>query len=241
MLTTHTIKTELEKVFKPKQASVLAKVIVDTHSELVKTDDFNELKDIVKELGIKVGELAEAQKRTEVRVEELAEAQKELAEAQKRTEVEIKKLTKAQLETDKTLKRVQKELGGLSHTVGYHLEDRAYKTLPALLKRDLRIEVEGRLIRKYFIYAKGREDEVNIYGRGFRDGREVVIIGESKSQLSKDDIDDFLDIAERVAGYTKIGDKEKILIAVSYSIRPEVEEYAGKKGVKVYWSYELDL
>src|SRR3989338_5240403 len=220
MQSNQSIKTELEKVFRPKQASVLARVIADAYSELVKTDDFNELKGIVKEL-------AEAQKRTEIKVGELAEAQK-------RTEEEIKKLTK-------TVKNVQKNLGGLSHAVGYHLEDRAYKTLPLLLKRDLGIEVEGKLIRRFFVYGRGKKDEVNIYGRGIKDGKEVVIIGESKSQLSKDDIDDFLDIVDRVTDYTKSADKENVLIAVSYSVEPDIEEYAKKKDIKIYWSYELDL
>src|SRR3989338_10389855 len=227
MQTSKTIKIELEKVFRPKQASVLAKVILNTYSELVKTDDFNELKEIVREQGQNVKELAEAQKRTEARIEELANAQK-------RTEEEIRTLTK-------TVKNVQKNLGGLSHTVGYHLEDRAYKTLPLLLKRDLGIEVEGRLIRRFFVYGRGKKDEVNIYGRGIKEGKEVIIIGESKSQLSKDDIDDFLDIVDRVTDYTKSADKENVLIAVSYSVEPDIEEYAKKKDIKIYWSYELDL
>ena len=227
MQSNQSIKTELEKVFRPKQASVLARVIADAYSELVKTDDFNELKGIVKELAEAQKELAEAQKRTEIKVGELAEAQK-------RTEEEIKKLTK-------TVKNVQKNLGGLSHAVGYHLEDRAYKTLPLLLKRDLGIEVEGRLIRRFFVYGRGKKDEVNIYGRGIKEGKEVIIIGESKSQLSKDDIDDFLDIVDRVTDYTKSADKENVLIAVSYSVEPDIEEYAKKKDIKIYWSYELDL
>ncbi len=227
MQSNQAIKIELEKVFRPKQASVLARVIADAYSKLVKTDDFNELKGIVKELAEAQKELAEAQKRTEIKVGELAEAQK-------RTEEEIKTLTK-------TVKNVQKNLGGLSHTVGYHLEDRAYKTLPLLLKRDLGTEVEGRLIRRFFVYGKGKKDEVNIYGRGIKEGKEVIIIGESKSQLSKDDIDDFLDIVDRVTDYTKSSDKENVLIAVSYSVEPEIEEYAKKKDIKVYWSYELDL
>ena len=227
MQSNQSIKTELEKVFRPKQASVLARVIADAYSELVKTDDFNELKGIVKELAEAQKELAEAQKRTEIKVGELAEAQK-------RTEEEIKKLTK-------TVKNVQKNLGGLSHAVGYHLEDRAYKTLPLLLKRDLGIEVEGKLIRRFFVYGRGKKDEVNIYGRGIKEGKEVIIIGESKSQLSKDDIDDFLDIVDRVTDYTKSADKENVLIAVSYSVEPDIEEYAKKKDIKIYWSYELDL
>lgn len=52
------VKRKLEGAFPKKQASVLAEVITDAYSELVKTSDFNELKGIVKEL-------AEAQNRTE--------------------------------------------------------------------------------------------------------------------------------------------------------------------------------
>ena len=62
------IRKKFESVFKKNQAGVLAEVITDAYSELVKTSDFNELKGIVKEL-------AEAQNRTEARVEELVQAQ----------------------------------------------------------------------------------------------------------------------------------------------------------------------
>jgi hypothetical protein len=50
MQTVQTIETELKKGFTAKQATILSKVIFKAHSELVKADDFNELKDIVKEL-----------------------------------------------------------------------------------------------------------------------------------------------------------------------------------------------
>ena len=83
-------RRKLESVFDKKRATVLSEVITDAYRDLVKTSDFNELKDIVRDLGIKVGDLAEAQKRTELRVEELAGAQKELTEAQKRTEVSVR-------------------------------------------------------------------------------------------------------------------------------------------------------
>lgn len=69
-------RKRLEAVFDKDQAEVLSEVITEAYRDLVKTSDFNELKGIVKDLGTKVGELAEAQKRTEKRVEDLAEAQK---------------------------------------------------------------------------------------------------------------------------------------------------------------------
>jgi hypothetical protein len=52
------IKETLKKEFTDSQADVLADVITDAYNDLVKTSDFIELKNIVKEL-------AEAQKRTE--------------------------------------------------------------------------------------------------------------------------------------------------------------------------------
>jgi predicted transcriptional regulator len=87
-------------VFDPDQAQVLAEAISDIYGELARARDIRELKRVVQEL-------AEAQKRTEVRVEELAEAQKrtevrveELAEAQKRTEVRVEELSRGP-ETDR--------------------------------------------------------------------------------------------------------------------------------------------
>ncbi len=142
------LKRKFEKVFDRNQSVVLAEAFTDAHSDLVTIGDFNELKGIVRELGVKVGELAEAQKRTETKVEELAEAQKrteikieELAEAQKKTEISIEELTEAQKRTETSLERlirkvdaIEERLEGVSNSVGYSLENRSYKTLPALLE-----------------------------------------------------------------------------------------------------------
>ncbi|MDD3554050.1 MAG: hypothetical protein PHC35_05975 [Deltaproteobacteria bacterium] len=75
--------------------------------ENVTKREFNELKEVVRDLGHSVNDLAEAQKRTEQRVEELAEAQnrterrvEELAEAQKRTEQRVEELAEAQKRTE---------------------------------------------------------------------------------------------------------------------------------------------
>lgn len=121
MLANREIKTRLEKAFPIKQAMALTDVFIEFKDDLVKSGDFNELKNIVKEL-------AEAQKRTEGRMEELAEAQKrtevkmeELAEAQKRTEECVKDLAGAQKQTDKHMK----ELAGAQKRTEGHLEELA--------------------------------------------------------------------------------------------------------------------
>ncbi len=83
------------------------------------------------------------------------------------------------------LKDIRKMVGGLSDTVGYTLENEAYKALPKLLARDFNLEVEGRLIRKYIEYPDGRHDEVNIFGKAKKNGRDLWVVGESKVRMSK--------------------------------------------------------
>jgi len=143
-----------------------------------------------------VEELAVAQQRTEQRVEELAVAQKELATAQQRTEQRVAELATAQQRTETKLQQLidehkdtRKQVGGLATTVGYRLEDLAYKGLPPLLKRDFGLIVQGQLKRTYLTDNQGKELEVNITGQALIDGKTVTIIGESKSQLSKNHID----------------------------------------------------
>jgi len=218
----------------------------------VTKEDFSELKNIVKELAKAqknsevrltrlekaVEELAQAQKRTEQRVEELAQAQKrteqrveELAQAQKRTEECLRKLIEEHRET-------RRQLGGLSGTVGYYLEDRALKSLPSLLKERYGITLTSRPIRRFLEDKRGRPLEVNIYAEGRKDGKEIYVIGESKAQLSKNDIRDFLT--------KKIGSlslkKEIFPLVVTYMIQdPKVEDYAKEQGVALFYSYDLEL
>ena len=93
------IREKLGHVFVNQQAEVLSEVIYDSYNALVRADDFNELKGIVKEL-------AEAQQRTEQRVEDLAEAQQHLAETQQRTEQRVEDLAKAQQRTEQRVEEL---------------------------------------------------------------------------------------------------------------------------------------
>ena len=216
MQTAINLQKKLAQVFDPAQANVLSEVITEAYSELVKTSDFNELKGIVKEL-------AEAQK-------ELTEAQKELTEAQKRTEKELQGLVKEH-------KKTREQVGGLSNTVGYKLEDEAFKALPKLLKKDFKLVVQGRLKRRFIKDNKGKEIEINIIGQASRNGRKVTIIGESKSQLSKNGVNEFIrKKLKRLEGALK----EIFPVLVTYMIsEPDVEEYAKSKGIALYYSYDF--
>jgi hypothetical protein len=197
--------------------------VVDDRMRDIKVtrQDFDELKGIVREL-------AEAQKRTEVRVEELAEAQK-------RTEAGLEALTNEVRTLTRSHKELQRQVGGISNTIGYGLEDKAYPILPNLLKRDFGLEVD-RLYRRFLIYPDGKDDEVNIYGEGKRDGQKVYVIGEAKAQLGRRDVDRFLRMLKRVQIFLSA---ELIPLLLTYAVHPKVEQYAVSNGLKIYWSHDL--
>ena len=183
--------------------------VVDDRMRDIKVtrQDFNELKGIVREL-------AEAQKRTEAGLEALTN--------------EVRTLTRSH-------KELQRQVGGISNTIGYGLEDKAYPILPNLLKRDFGLEVD-RLYRRFLIYPDGKDDEVNIYGEGKRDGQKVYVIGEAKAQLGRRDVDRFLRMLKRVQIFLSA---ELIPLLLTYAVHPKVEQYAVSNGLKIYWSHDL--
>jgi len=204
----------------------MMKILDKLRGELMDTvtkTDFKRLENIVSVLADKILELAEAQKRTEQRVEELAEAQK-------RTEDALRQVIKKQ-------DVMAKELGGLSNSFGYFLENEAIKFLPGILKQEKGIEIQI-MDRRFIVYADGKDDEINIYGEGLKEGEKVYIVGESKSQLGKKDADRFQKLILRVSGHVK---GKVYPVIITHSAHPSVEEYAKKNipGLEIYKSYNL--
>jgi len=199
-------------------------------------------------------ELAVAQSKTEKRVEELAVAQskiearlEELAIAQSKTEKRVEELATAQSKTEDSLNKLinehvetRRRLESMSDAVGYNLENQAYKALPALLQKDLKIKVEGKLVRRYFPGTrKGRYIQVNIYGWGSQNGKRILILGECKTSLSKKEVDRFLKLTKYIVKLENISEEETLKIAVVHDILPPVVSYLESKGIKLYWSYDL--
>ncbi len=245
MLTHNYFEQKLATAFEPKQALLLAEVVVEAYNELVKVSDFNELKEIVRDLAKtqqrteqRMEELAVAQQRTEQRMEELAVAQQrteqrveELAAAQQRTEIELR-----QVVVD--IKGIHKQLGGLSTTVGYTLENSAYRALPLLLERDFGLQVQGQLKRAYLTDNRGQEVEINILGQAQQEGQLLTIIGESKSQLSQNHIDNF--IHKRLHRLKGVIDPIFPVLVTHMTSSSEVENYAKQQGIAIYYSYDFD-
>lgn len=107
MLTSVNLQRKLTSAFTDRQATLLSEVIHDAYSDLVHTGDFNELKELVRQVvvgqienGQQIKELTTAQQRTEQRLEELASAQKDLTSAQQRTEQRVEELAVAQQRTE---------------------------------------------------------------------------------------------------------------------------------------------
>lgn len=187
----------------------MVEVLEKPHEEVAGKIEFNELKNIV-------AEMAAVQKRTEKNLEELTMVVKDLVDSQQ---------------------KMREELGGLGMTVGYTLENEAFKKLPTLLKKDFGIQVKKRLKRTYVRDIDGKSMEVNIFGYGEKDGKEVTIIGESKAQLSKKKVNDFIrENTRRLQGvYPEI-----FLVLITHMITaPGVDDYVKKKGIALYYSYDF--
>jgi len=226
----------------------------------VTREDFNELKEIVKELAEaqkrteeRLNELAEAQKRTEERLNELAEAQKrteerlnQLAEAQRKTEERLNQLAQrvdelaeAQKKTEEEIRKLtvavrelQIHVGGLSNSFGYAFENETYRMLPGLLRERYGIELTERFIRTE-IGGK----EINILGFGRKDGVEVIVVGEVKTKI--DDIEVFDELEEKVRIVKQeYPNKEIIRVLVTHFAVKKILNLAKERGVIVIQSFE---
>ncbi len=184
-----------------------------------------------------VDRLSEAQERTDQRIDKLAESQE-------KTEIALHELTGEHKNTAKALreltgehKKTRSQLGGLSMTVGYRLEDEAFKALPDLLRRDYGIIINERLKRQYVEDKNGLKREVNIFGQAERNSAKIIVLGEAKSQLSKKNVDKY--IKKQLQSFEGVFD-EIFPILITYMIsEPDVEKYAKDKGIALYYSYDF--
>ena len=206
--------------------------------ESVTKTEFNELKEIVRDLSKSVAELVEAQKRTEDRLNRLEQVVAELAEAQKRTEARVAELAEAQKRTEKeitkltrSLSRTRQELGGLSRSMAYALENEAYCYLPTFLKKRFGLELIDHLVRTYI-----DGEEVNIFGKAKKEDQEVYLVGEAVLKL--DDPAKLKKVWKKVEVVKKEFGGEVIPILVTHFARPEVLEKAQKAGIIVVQSFE---
>ena len=211
MTTVSDIRSRLIRVFPEQQADVLAEVFVDSHAELVNRADFHKLTEIVQDL-------AEAQKRTEVRVEELTEAQRrtgihldELARSQQEMRIAQQEMRESQremrdlqqemqvslVEMQRAIANLAKQVGGLSNAVGANLEDFACELVPELLEKYWRF-VTVSAGPEEITTADRLSREFDVVVRGTIDGRPVTVLCETKATVSTTEVVKFLRIVEKV-------------------------------------------
>jgi len=215
---------KLKEVVDEKVALKIAEVITETarfYNKLVTKDEFKELKEIV-------AELAEAQKKTEERLGILEEKMEELAEAQKKTEEAILELTKG-------LTNLRKDFGGFSLTMSYAFENEAFKHLPKVLKKKYNIAVKEKFIRKE---VGGKE--LNLFGKGQRDGVEVYIIGESKLRLEEKEYHNILSELDEKEEAVKeeYGDVEVVKVLITHYAKKGFIKKAEDEGIIIVQSFE---
>ena len=224
----------LNKAFSKEQTEQLVHVFSEVTEELAVVVTKEEFKD----LKASVVELVEAQKRTETRVEELAEAQtrteermEELVEAQRRTEVTLGGLWEA-------VQDLRTEVGSLSSSMGYGLEDLAYFVLPAYIERTYGIK-DVKFSRR-FIKLKKKEVEINLYGEGKKNGVPIILLGEVENKIWKGGVKEFAKTLEAI-------EKEQVLdmhkpvfrFMFAYWIHPSAVELAREKSIEMIATYKL--
>ncbi|MCL6473538.1 MAG: hypothetical protein K6U75_00595 [Firmicutes bacterium] len=184
----------------------------------------------IAELRQTVSGLMEVTQRHSQEIAELRQAVRELVETTKKHGQVLRRLELDQQD-------IRKQLGGLAMAFGYRLEDDAYLALPRLLKQDYGIEVQGRLKRDYLVDRQGNYLEVNILGEGVREGETITIVGESKAQLSANEIDRFL--RRKVRRLQGVYPNLFPIIVTYMTTSPDVLEHARQRGVAVYFSYDF--
>jgi len=253
MINTLKIFNDLKQTMDPSAAEKIVEVIGSVYEELknsVTKTEFNELKEVVRELAgsvnaltIRMDQLTQRVDTLTIRMDQLTQRvdtltirMDELTVNVSRLERKVEDLVGEMKGMKVTIQDIRKEIGGLSHTVGYRLEDEAMKSLPFLLKRDSSIEIEGPLIRDYVEIGPNKYVELNIWGHGLRGGTPVEIIGEAKSQLKKRDVDQFVQTLKILE---PIINRPIVPLLVTYQTSPEVRRYAQGKNIALYLSYQL--
>ena len=202
------MREKLGRVFVGQQAEVLSEVIYDAYHDLVRADDFNELKGIVKEL-------AHAQQRTEQRVEDLAEAQQH-------TEHALQQLTRQVDGLARQMGGLARQVGGMSDRMGGDLEEVAAIMIHDVLEREFGWQIDE-LDRAWQMW-NSEEEEIDVFGQAhdpLRPDTTLWVVGEVKFNLTIRDVERFTVLLARAAGHLE---GEIVPVCFSYRVRPAVRE-----------------
>jgi hypothetical protein len=220
MVTRTSWAEKFQQVFTEPQTAMLVAAFEESRDRLATLEDFSQLKDSINRVAV-------AQEKTERELRALAEAQKELAEAQKEMAEAHKEMAEAQKETAWSMKDLRKQVGGLSQSVGYGLEAYAMERIPKILAKRLGL-VEESSGPEQFVYPDGTEDEIDVVVRGTIGGRRVVFLCETKTNITPQEIRDFLLVADRVR--PQVGCDDVHTLCFAYRASPESRQLVADSG-----------
>lgn len=253
MINTHKIFNELRETMEPDAAEKIIEVIGSVFDEIknsVTKTEFHELKEVVRDLALaqrstedsvqklshNVQQMAGQLSQLTERVDTLAVRMDQLTEKVDQLSSNVQDIVRESKIATEERKEIWRQIGGMSHTIGYFLEDKSYPVLPHLLERDHSIIIQDKLKRGFLEIPKNKFVEINIWGKGTRLGTQLEIIGEAKTQLKKKDVDKLLMTVKAVENYIRA---QIVPVCVTFQTSPHVQKYAKEKGVIVYFSYEL--
>jgi hypothetical protein len=227
MVTRTSWAEKFQQVFTEPQTAMLVAAFEESRDRLATLEDFSQLKDSINRVAV-------AQEKTERELRALAEAQKEMADAQKGMAESHKEMAEAhkemaetQKETAWSMKDLRKQVGGLSQSVGYGLEAYAMERIPKILAKRLGL-VEESSGPEQFVYPDGTEDEIDVVVRGTIGGRRVVFLCETKTNITPQEIRDFLLVADRVR--PQVGCDDVHTLCFAYRASPESRQLVADSG-----------
>jgi chromosome segregation ATPase len=153
---------------------------------------------------------------------------------------QVNVLTQEVRELTRSMREMQGEIGGISKTLGYSLENEAYRMLPAFLEKHYNITLTRRLIRTEI---GGRE--INLFAEGEQEGHPITLVGEARNRLDerrkKQRKSVFADLEERVAGVVDERDLDPravVRVLVTHYARPGIVEEARNRNIIIVQSFE---
>jgi len=234
----------------PELYDFIVKVVDDKVKDIrVTREEFDKLTATVDKLAEaqhrteqRVEQLTEVQRRTEERLERLEAVVEQLAEAQRRTEERLERLeavveqlAEAQRRTEETLATLASQVGGLSDTIGFGLEDVARVMIPGWFERHMDIVVEEEF-RPTYVSGDGKEFQVNLFGKGRRaDGKDVILAGECKSRIQRREVAAFAKTLRAVR--KAYAEMDVVAFMFGYLVHPSADEEAEKHGILVLAPY----
>ena len=168
--------------------------------------------------------------------EELAK----LRAAKEQAERQIRGLTAVQQHTQQEVKKLKEEYAALRRplrrlavTVGDCLDDAVYEAVKAELESRYGVSIVEGLSRGYLADARDKAVEVGVFGRGKKNGQEIMIIGESKRRIaSKEEVDLF--IWRKLNRLLGVYPNVFPLLVAQESIAPNLTTYIRDRGIAYY-------